>query len=70
MLYECAVCSQALLCALCDYYRVLLANTNELIEMQTKNDSTDPRSGATFYEKYHNLEDVCCNKLNILIFTS
>ncbi len=40
------------------YFRVLLANANELIEMQTRNDSTDPRSSATFYERYHSLEDV------------
>lgn len=37
---------------------MLLANANELIEMQTRNDSTDPRSGSTFYERYHSLEDV------------
>uniref|UniRef100_A0A3B5AYL6 Carboxypeptidase B2 n=1 Tax=Stegastes partitus TaxID=144197 RepID=A0A3B5AYL6_9TELE len=40
------------------YFRVLLANANELIEMQTRNDSTDPRSSATFYERYHSLEDI------------
>lgn len=43
--------------------RVLLDNANELIEMQTRNDSSDPRSSVGFYEKYHNLEDVsvwCC----------
>ena len=39
-------------------YRVMVANTKELIEMQTRNDSTDPRSGLSFYEKYHSLEDV------------
>lgn len=39
-------------------FRVLLANTNELIEMQTRNDTTDPRSSATFYERYHSLDDV------------
>ncbi|XP_078099948.1 carboxypeptidase B2 [Sander vitreus] len=37
---------------------VLLANANELIEMQTRNDSTDPRSGSTFYERYHSLDDI------------
>uniref|UniRef100_A0A8D3D3K7 Carboxypeptidase B2 (plasma) n=1 Tax=Scophthalmus maximus TaxID=52904 RepID=A0A8D3D3K7_SCOMX len=26
--------------------------------MQTKNDSTDPRSSSTFYERYHSLEDI------------
>ncbi|XP_029300750.1 carboxypeptidase B2 isoform X2 [Cottoperca gobio] len=26
--------------------------------MQTRNVSTDPRSGATFYERYHSLEDI------------
>uniref|UniRef100_A0A3Q3GSE2 Carboxypeptidase B2 (plasma) n=1 Tax=Kryptolebias marmoratus TaxID=37003 RepID=A0A3Q3GSE2_KRYMA len=35
---------------------VLLANADELIEMQMRNDSTDPRSGSTFYQKYHPLE--------------
>ncbi|KAG7502662.1 carboxypeptidase B2 [Solea senegalensis] len=39
-------------------HEVLLDNANELIEMQTKNDSTDPRSGSTFYERYHSLEDI------------
>ncbi|XP_044044485.1 carboxypeptidase B2 [Siniperca chuatsi] len=39
-------------------HEVLLTNTNELIEMQTRNDSTDPRSGSTFYERYHSLEDI------------
>lgn len=41
------------------YFRVLLSNANELIEMQMRNDSTDPRSSSTFYERYHSLEDVC-----------
>lgn len=39
-------------------FRVLLADANTLIEMQTRNDSTDPRSSSTFYERYHSLEDV------------
>ncbi|KAM3857148.1 carboxypeptidase B2 [Diretmus argenteus] len=39
-------------------YEVLLANTNEMIEMQTRNDSTDPRSSASYYERYHTLEDI------------
>nr|XP_020509589.1 carboxypeptidase B2 [Labrus bergylta] len=39
-------------------HAVLLANTNELIEMQTMNDSTDPRSSTNFYERYHSLEDI------------
>ncbi|KAM7375124.1 hypothetical protein PAMA_014282 [Pampus argenteus] len=39
-------------------HEVLLDNANELIEMQTRNDSTDPRSGSTFYERYHSLEDI------------
>ncbi|XP_010752113.2 carboxypeptidase B2 [Larimichthys crocea] len=39
-------------------HEVLQANANELIEMQTRNDSTDPRSGATFYERYHDLNDI------------
>ncbi|XP_059183962.1 carboxypeptidase B2 [Centropristis striata] len=39
-------------------HQVLLANTNELIEMQTRNDSGDPRSSSTFYERYHSLEDI------------
>uniref|UniRef100_UPI0037E97C72 carboxypeptidase B2 n=1 Tax=Semicossyphus pulcher TaxID=241346 RepID=UPI0037E97C72 len=39
-------------------HKVMLANTNELIEMQTRNDSTDPRSSTTFYDTYHSLEDI------------
>uniref|UniRef100_A0A673GXT8 Carboxypeptidase B2 n=1 Tax=Sinocyclocheilus rhinocerous TaxID=307959 RepID=A0A673GXT8_9TELE len=39
-------------------YRTLLENTPALIEMQTKNDSSDPRSGGVFYERYHSLEDI------------
>uniref|UniRef100_A0A8C2WSJ0 Carboxypeptidase B2 (plasma) n=1 Tax=Cyclopterus lumpus TaxID=8103 RepID=A0A8C2WSJ0_CYCLU len=42
----------------CVYFRVLLANANELIEMQTMNSTTDPRSGSTFYERYHSLDDI------------
>lgn len=65
----------------CVYFRVLLANPKELIEMQMRNDSTGPRSSITFYEKYHSLEDVCflyhipalcCNNIVIkmLLFNS
>ncbi|XP_039997735.1 carboxypeptidase B2 [Xiphias gladius] len=39
-------------------HEVLLANANELIEMQTKKDSTHPRSSSTFYDNYHSLEDI------------
>ncbi|XP_036400579.1 carboxypeptidase B2 [Megalops cyprinoides] len=39
-------------------HKVMLSNVEELIEMQTRNDSTDPRSSATYYEKYHSLEDI------------
>ncbi|KAJ8004196.1 hypothetical protein DPEC_G00156270 [Dallia pectoralis] len=39
-------------------YIVLLDNTNELIEMQTRNDSSDPRSSTSYYERYHSLEDI------------
>ncbi|XP_047432096.1 carboxypeptidase B2 [Mugil cephalus] len=39
-------------------HEVLLPNADELIEMQTRNDTTDPRSGSTFYERYHSLEDI------------
>uniref|UniRef100_A0A3Q1HDY6 Peptidase M14 domain-containing protein n=1 Tax=Anabas testudineus TaxID=64144 RepID=A0A3Q1HDY6_ANATE len=39
-------------------HEVLLANTNELIEMQTRINNTDPRSSSTFYERYHSLEDI------------
>lgn len=36
----------------------MLPNADEIIEMQMRNDSTDPRSGSTFYHRYHPLEDV------------
>ncbi|XP_051983476.1 carboxypeptidase B2 [Xyrauchen texanus] len=39
-------------------YTVLLENTNALVEMQTKNDSSDPRSAGVNYERYHSLEDI------------
>ncbi|KAF3706316.1 Carboxypeptidase B2 [Channa argus] len=39
-------------------HEVLLPNANELIEMQMRNSSTDPRSSATFYERYQTLEDI------------
>uniref|UniRef100_A0A3B4AGN9 Peptidase M14 domain-containing protein n=1 Tax=Periophthalmus magnuspinnatus TaxID=409849 RepID=A0A3B4AGN9_9GOBI len=39
-------------------HEVLLANAEELVEMQTRNDSSDPRSSSTFYERYHSLEDI------------
>lgn len=48
-------------------FRVLLSNANELIEMQTRNYSTDPRSSSSFYERYHNLEDVCFSFFNCWI---
>ncbi|XP_075995119.1 carboxypeptidase B2 [Genypterus blacodes] len=38
--------------------QVLLDNTEQLIQMQTMNVSTDPRSGTSFYERYHSLEDI------------
>ncbi|XP_041821733.1 carboxypeptidase B2-like [Chelmon rostratus] len=39
-------------------HEVLLDNANELIKMQMRNDSTDPRSSTTFYDRYHSLEDI------------
>lgn len=48
------------------HFRVLLDNVNELIEMQMRNDSTDPRSGATYYEKYHSLDDVWLSFIFVL----
>ncbi|KAM9836034.1 carboxypeptidase B2 [Aulostomus maculatus] len=39
-------------------HKVLLNNVEGLVEMQTRNDSTDPRSSSTFYERYHSLEDI------------
>uniref|UniRef100_A0A3Q3WGE7 Peptidase M14 domain-containing protein n=1 Tax=Mola mola TaxID=94237 RepID=A0A3Q3WGE7_MOLML len=39
-------------------FLVLLPNANELIEMQMRNDSSDPRGSTTFYERYHTLDDI------------
>ncbi|XP_029030638.1 carboxypeptidase B2 [Betta splendens] len=39
-------------------HKVSLANVNELIEMQTRINSTDPRASSTFYHKYHRLEEI------------
>ncbi|XP_030606679.1 carboxypeptidase B2 [Archocentrus centrarchus] len=39
-------------------HEVLLDNANELIELQMRNASSDPRSSSTFYERYHTLEDI------------
>uniref|UniRef100_A0AAY4EFC9 Carboxypeptidase B2 n=1 Tax=Denticeps clupeoides TaxID=299321 RepID=A0AAY4EFC9_9TELE len=39
-------------------HRVLLQDTQELIAMQTRNHTSDPRSSETFYERYHSLEDI------------
>ncbi|XP_054915662.1 carboxypeptidase B2 [Poeciliopsis prolifica] len=39
-------------------YEVMLPNADEIIEMQMRNDSGDPRSGSTFYYRYHTLEDI------------
>ncbi|KAG9348879.1 hypothetical protein JZ751_029196 [Albula glossodonta] len=39
-------------------FRVLLQNTQELIEKQTANVSSDPRSSMSYYERYHPLEDI------------
>uniref|UniRef100_A0A3P9P164 Carboxypeptidase B2 (plasma) n=2 Tax=Poecilia reticulata TaxID=8081 RepID=A0A3P9P164_POERE len=37
---------------------VMLPNADEIIKMQMRNDSGDPRSGSTFYYRYHTLEDI------------
>ncbi|MEQ2315187.1 hypothetical protein AMECASPLE_019518 [Ameca splendens] len=39
-------------------HEVMLPNADVIIEMQMRNDSTDPRSGSTFYHRYHTLEDI------------
>nr|XP_015219546.1 PREDICTED: carboxypeptidase B2 [Lepisosteus oculatus] len=39
-------------------HTVLLENVQELIDMQTKNDSNDPRSSVSFYERYHPLDEI------------
>ncbi|KAG7246681.1 hypothetical protein CRUP_013505, partial [Coryphaenoides rupestris] len=39
-------------------HKVMLSNTKELIEMQTRNGSTDPRSDWSYYHSYHSLEDI------------
>ncbi|KAI5618380.1 carboxypeptidase B2 precursor [Silurus asotus] len=38
-------------------FRVLLENTQRLIQEQTRNDTTDPKSSGT-NERYHSLEDI------------
>lgn len=60
----CTICIKGLV-----YFSVLLANTNELIEMQMRNGSTDPRSGSTYYERYHSLGDVCFSSSPIRFLT-
>lgn len=42
-------------CGLCS---VLLENTQQLIQDQTRNDTTDPKSADTTSERYHSLDDV------------
>ncbi|KAK3530252.1 hypothetical protein QTP86_020120, partial [Hemibagrus guttatus] len=39
-------------------FSVLLDNTQQLIQEQTRNITTDPKSGGTTYERYHSLEDL------------
>ncbi|KAI7800472.1 carboxypeptidase B2 isoform X3 [Triplophysa rosa] len=39
-------------------FTVLVENTEELVEMQTRNNSSDPRSGGVYHERYHSLEDI------------
>ncbi|XP_026157706.1 carboxypeptidase B2 [Mastacembelus armatus] len=39
-------------------YEVLLTKADELMAMQTRDNSTDPRSSSSFYERYHSLEDI------------
>ncbi|XP_043966380.1 carboxypeptidase B2 isoform X1 [Gambusia affinis] len=39
-------------------HEVMLPNADEIIEMQMRNESGDPRSGSTFYYRYHTLEDI------------
>ncbi|KAK2818071.1 hypothetical protein Q7C36_022004 [Tachysurus vachellii] len=47
-------------------FSVLLENTQELIQEQTRNSTTDPKSGGTTYERYQSLEDIyyLINKTN------
>ncbi|KAL2087439.1 hypothetical protein ACEWY4_016267 [Coilia grayii] len=39
-------------------YRSMVENTQPLIEMQTRDDSKDPKSMGKFYERYHPLEEI------------
>ncbi|MCI4393791.1 hypothetical protein PGIGA_G00161710 [Pangasianodon gigas] len=39
-------------------FRVMLENTQNLIQEQIRNDTTDPKSGGMTYERYHSLEDI------------
>ncbi|TSK17953.1 Carboxypeptidase B2 [Bagarius yarrelli] len=39
-------------------FSVLLENTQDLIQEQTRNITTDPRSSGKTYERYHSLEDI------------
>ncbi|KAG5261646.1 hypothetical protein AALO_G00286760 [Alosa alosa] len=40
-------------------HSVMLEDTEQLTEIQTRNDTKDPRlKGTSFYERYHNLEEI------------
>ncbi|KAM9454994.1 carboxypeptidase B2 [Clarias gariepinus] len=39
-------------------FSVLLENTQQLIQEQTRNETTDPRSGGLPHERYHSLDDI------------
>ncbi|XP_012671889.2 carboxypeptidase B2 [Clupea harengus] len=39
-------------------HSLMVENTEELIEIQTRNDSSDPRTSVAYYERYHSLEDI------------
>ncbi|XP_068123849.1 carboxypeptidase B2 [Hyperolius riggenbachi] len=39
-------------------YTVLVQNAQDLIDQQTYNDTSGQRSGTSFYEQYHSLEDI------------
>ncbi len=41
------------------YFRVLLENVRELVELQKRSFSPEERGATSFYESFHNLTDVC-----------
>lgn len=45
-------------------FRVLVENVEDLIRQQTSNDTISPRASSSYYEQYHSLNEVSCQRFS------